>query len=107
MAQYSITGGATLIARDGDMLAQRVGQALLKKAAARYVDQEVPATLEERNYITRIVNDTVNEASRAVALIVALCNVASPGTDEVPVAMVDGELFATVEALWGFFTSGA
>lgn len=100
MTQYSATGAATLLlGAEAPLLAQRVTMTLLKHAASLYAGAEG----QRANYIRQVASNPYGVANSVLPTLVALVDVASPGTDQAPTPPSDAELAAAMTALWPFF----
>ena len=100
MATYTATGAANLLNAPGN-LTSRIAVVMLQKAAPLVSGATGPVYA----YILRLRTNPINEAITALPWVLALCQVAAPGTDTVPVAPTDAELVTCINTLWPYLVS--
>jgi hypothetical protein len=96
MPAYTPTGGANLLNAQGGLLSLRVTVAMLQVCQQKYGT----ASESDKGQITRILRNPAGYASQLLPLVVAVANVASPGTDTTPNAPTDAEITAALNTLW-------
>ncbi len=107
MATYTATGAAALLmGESAALLAQRVTMALLKYAASIYAAASAEGGVSY-NYIRQVTANPYGHANSVLPVLVAVINVAAPGTDQAPTAPTDAELATAIEALWPFLSGSA
>ena len=100
MATYTPTGAANLLAAPGN-LPERIEIALLQKAAPLVSGALGPVYA----YILRLRNNPVGESNAILPWVLAVCQVAAPGTDTAPNAPTDAELATCLNTLWPYLVS--
>jgi len=96
VAQYTPSGGSNLITSQSGALSLRVELALLEKCQQNYNN----GNSADQALIARIMRNPAGYGNQFLPFVVAIANVASPGTDTSPNAPLDSEIQTTVATLW-------